>query len=114
MVVSMIIETITKNTFRFFQERLERSWTLLVTFGSAATNKIYQKQEHLLLKYAQQHDLKINDFINIRFITQRTKEQLNTIDELLGRLNEGDILLSCRTQSAATCLEVIVNIINQS
>jgi hypothetical protein len=50
-----------------------------------------QKQEHLLLKYAQQHDLKIDDFINIEISSRKgTKER--RIDELLNRLNDGDVL----------------------
>jgi DNA invertase Pin-like site-specific DNA recombinase len=51
-----------------------------------------QKQEHLLLKYAQQHDLRIQDFIEVEISSRRdTKER--RIDELLDRLDEGDVLL---------------------
>ena len=44
-----------------------------------------QKQEHLLLKYAQQHDLKINDFINIEISSRKGREE-RRIDELVDRL----------------------------
>jgi len=71
-----------------------------------------QKQEHLLLKYAQQHDLKINDFINIEISSRKgTKER--RIDELLGRLNEGDILLVAELSRLGRNMFEVINIINQ-
>lgn len=51
-----------------------------------------QKQEHLLLKYAQQQDLRIGDFIRVEISSRRdTKER--RIDELLDWLDDGDVLL---------------------
>ena len=71
-----------------------------------------QKQEHLLLKYAQQHDLKINDFINIEISSRKgTKER--RIDELLSRLNEGDILLVAELSRLGRNMFEVINIINQ-
>ena len=45
-----------------------------------------QKQEHLLLKYAQQHDLKITDFINIE-ISSRKSTKERRIDEVVAYLH---------------------------
>lgn len=71
-----------------------------------------QKQEHLLLKYAQQHDLKIDDFINIEISSRKgTKER--RIDELLNRLNDGDILLVAELSRLGRNMFEVINIINQ-
>ena len=71
-----------------------------------------QKQEHLLLKYAQQHDLNIDDFINIEISSRKgTKER--RIDELLNRLNEGDILLVAELSRLGRNMFEVINIINQ-
>jgi DNA invertase Pin-like site-specific DNA recombinase len=71
-----------------------------------------QKQEHLLLKHAQQQDLKINDFINIEISSRKgTKER--RIDELLSRLDEGDILLVAELSRLGRNMFEVINIINQ-
>lgn len=71
-----------------------------------------QKQEHLLLKYAQQHDLKVSDFINIE-ISSRKGTRERRIDELLDRLNEGDILLVAELSRLGRNMFEVINIINQ-
>ena len=71
-----------------------------------------QKQEHLLLKYAQQHDLKVNEFINIEISSRKgTKER--RIDELLARLKEGDVLLAAELSRLGRNMFEVINIINQ-
>ncbi|HFE67244.1 MAG TPA: resolvase, partial [Chloroflexi bacterium] len=71
-----------------------------------------QKQEHLLLKYAQQHDLKVNEFINIEISSRKgTKER--RIDELLDRLNDGDLLLVAELSRLGRNMFEVINIINQ-
>ncbi|MGH9858255.1 MAG: recombinase family protein [Acidobacteriota bacterium] len=71
-----------------------------------------QKQEHLLLKYAQQHDLKVSEFINIEISSRKgTKER--RIDELLARLNEGDVLLVAELSRLGRNMFEVINIINQ-
>lgn len=71
-----------------------------------------QKQEHLLLKYAQQHNLRIDDFINIQISSRKgTKER--RIDELLSQLNEGDILLVAELSRLGRNMFEVINIINQ-
>ena len=71
-----------------------------------------QKQEHLLLKYAQQHNLRINTFINIE-ISSRKGTRERRIDELLSRLNEGDILLVAELSRLGRNMFEVINIINQ-
>ena len=71
-----------------------------------------QKQEHLLLKYAQQHELKVNEFINIEISSRKgTKER--RIDELLDRLNDGDVLLVAELSRLGRNMFEVINIINQ-
>ncbi len=71
-----------------------------------------QKQEHLLLKYAQQQDLKVSDFINIE-ISSRKGTRERRIDELLERLNEGDTLLVAELSRLGRNMFEVINIINQ-
>lgn len=71
-----------------------------------------QKQEHLLLKYAQQHDLKVNEFINIEISSRKgTKER--RIDELLAALNRDDILLVAELSRLGRNMFEVINIINE-
>lgn len=71
-----------------------------------------QKQEHLLLKYAQQHDLRIQDFIEVEISSRRdTKER--RIDELLDRLDEGDVLLVAELSRFGRNMFEVIDIINQ-
>ena len=71
-----------------------------------------QKQEHLLLKYAQQHDLQVSDFINTEISSRKgTKER--RIDELLERLDDGDVLLVAELSRLGRNMFEVINIINQ-
>ena len=51
-----------------------------------------QKQEHLLLKYAHQQQMQIDDFMNVE-ISSRKNPQARRIDELLRLLDTNDVLL---------------------
>ena len=70
------------------------------------------KQEHLLLKYAQQHDLQINDFIKIE-ISSRKDTKARRIDELLSRLKRDDILLVAELSQLRRNMFEVINLINQ-
>src|SRR5690606_10818202 len=50
------------------------------------------KQRHLLLEHSQKHKLLIDEFIEIE-ISSRKNQNERRIDELLEKLNEGDVLL---------------------
>jgi DNA invertase Pin-like site-specific DNA recombinase len=51
-----------------------------------------EKQEHLLLKYAQQHEVQVHDFIQVEISSRRNTRE-RRIDELLTRLHDGDVML---------------------
>ncbi len=71
-----------------------------------------QKQEHLLLKYAQQQNLHVGEFINIEISSRKgTKER--HIDELLDGLNDGDVLLVAELSRLGRNMFEVINIINQ-
>ena len=69
------------------------------------------KQEHLLLKYAQQHQIQINEFVQIEISSRRnTKER--RIDELMERLSTGDMLLVAELSRLGRNMFEVINIIN--
>ncbi len=70
------------------------------------------KQEHLLLKYAQQHEMQITDFIQGE-ISSRKNTKERRIDELLARLNAGDILLVAELSRLGRNMFEVINLINQ-
>jgi DNA invertase Pin-like site-specific DNA recombinase len=71
-----------------------------------------QKQEHLLLKYAQEQDLRINDFIHVEISSRKdTKER--RIDELLDWLEDGDVLLVAELSRLGRNMFEVIDIINQ-
>ena len=71
-----------------------------------------QKQEHLLLKYAQQQDLRINDFIRVEISSRRdTKER--RINDLLDCLDKGDVLLVAELSRLGRNVFEVINIVNQ-
>jgi DNA invertase Pin-like site-specific DNA recombinase len=70
------------------------------------------KQEQLLLKYAQQKDLRINDFIRVEISSWRdTKER--RIDELLEWLDSGDVLLVAEVSRLGRNMFEVIDIVNQ-
>jgi len=71
-----------------------------------------QKQEHLLLKYAQQHDLHITDFITIEISSTKSIQE-RRIDELVARLQAGDILLVAELSRLGRNMFEVIQIINQ-
>ena len=71
-----------------------------------------QKQEHLLLKYAQQHHMQIDDFIKIE-ISSRKNTQARRIDELLRLLDANDVLLVAELSRLGRNMFEVINIINQ-
>lgn len=71
-----------------------------------------QKQEHLLLKYAQQQSLQIDEFIKAE-ISSRKDEKKRRIDELLNKLDEGDILLVAELSRLGRNMFGIINLINR-
>lgn len=71
-----------------------------------------QQQEHLLLKYAQQQEIHIDEFIKVE-ISSRRKTEERRIDELMKRLGEGDVLLVAELSRLGRNMFEVINIINQ-
>jgi len=71
-----------------------------------------QKQEHLLLKYAQQQHLQIDEFVQIE-ISSRKNTKARRIDELLARLHQSDVLLVAELSRLGRNMFEVINIINQ-
>ena len=70
------------------------------------------KQEHLLLKYAQQHEMQVHDFIWVEISSRRNPRE-RRIDELLTRLREGDVLLVAELSRLGRNMVEVINLINQ-
>jgi DNA invertase Pin-like site-specific DNA recombinase len=71
-----------------------------------------QKQEHLLLKYAQQQDLRVEDFIKVEISSRRDNKE-RRIDELLDRLDEGDVLLVAELSRLGRNMFEVIDIVNR-
>ncbi len=70
-----------------------------------------EKQKHLLLQYAQNHQLLISEFIEVEVSSQKnTKER--KIDELLQKLKSGDLLLVAELSRLGRNMLETLNIIN--
>lgn len=71
-----------------------------------------EKQKHLLLEYAQDRQLLINEFISVEVSSKEgTKER--RIDELLSMLNKGDMLLVAELSRLGRNMLETLNIINE-
>lgn len=71
-----------------------------------------QKQEHLLLKYAQEQHLHIEDFIQIEISACKESQACRT-DELLKRLAATDILLVAELSRLGRNMFEVIHLINQ-
>ncbi|HEX9595479.1 MAG TPA: recombinase family protein [Anaerolineales bacterium] len=70
------------------------------------------KQEHLLLKYAQQHAMQVHDFIQVEISSRRNRRE-RRIDELSARLHDGDILLVAELSRLGRNMFEVINLIHQ-
>jgi DNA invertase Pin-like site-specific DNA recombinase len=70
------------------------------------------KQEHLLLEYAQRHKLLIDEFITIE-ISSRKNTKERRIDELKAKLQPGDMLLVAELSRLGRNMLETLNIINE-
>ncbi len=70
-----------------------------------------EKQKHLLMEYAQAHQLLIKEFIEIEISSRRHPKE-RRIDELLARLQEGDMLLVAELSRLGRNMLETLNIIN--
>ena len=71
----------------------------------------YDNQKHLLLQYAQVHQILIDEFIKVEISSKKnTKER--KIDELISRLKKGDVLLVTELSRFGRNMFQTLNIIN--
>ena len=70
------------------------------------------KQNHLLLEYAQKHKLLIDEFIQVE-ISSRKNAKEPRIDELIAKLEAGDILIVAELSRLGRNMWETLNIINQ-
>lgn len=70
------------------------------------------KQRQLLLEYAQHRQLLISEFIEVE-ISSRKSTQERRIDELVGKLQRGDLLLVAELSRLGRNMLQTLNIINQ-
>ena len=70
------------------------------------------KQEHLLLKYAQEHDFTIAEFISVEMSSRKSTRE-RRIDELLSRLKAGDVLLVAELSRLGRNMLEVIHIITQ-
>ena len=71
-----------------------------------------QKQEHLLLKYAQQRELHIDRFISVEMSSRKSTRE-RRVDELLNELTTGDTLLVAELSRLGRNMFEVIEIINR-
>jgi len=71
-----------------------------------------EKQDHLLLQYAQANQLLIDEFIHVEISSRRSRKE-RRIDELLLKLQEGDMLLVAELSRLGRNMLQTLNIINE-
>lgn len=71
-----------------------------------------EQQVLLLLKYAQQHEMQVHDFIQVEISSRRNARE-RRIDELLTRLHDGDIMLVAELSRLGRNMFEVINLINQ-
>jgi len=70
-----------------------------------------EKQRHLLLEYAHQHKLHIDEFIEVE-ISSRKDQRQRRITELVEKLNEGDMLVVAELSRLGRNMMETLNLIN--
>lgn len=71
-----------------------------------------EKQRHLLLEYAQRHQLLISEFINAE-VSSRKSIRERRIEELIDKLDAGDTLIVAELSRLGRNMLETLNIINQ-
>jgi DNA invertase Pin-like site-specific DNA recombinase len=78
----------------------------------SADKQDVEKQKHLLLQYAQSHQLLITEFIHAE-VSSRKSTQERRIDELLTKLKKGDVLMVAELSRLGRNMLQTLNIINE-
>jgi DNA invertase Pin-like site-specific DNA recombinase len=100
-----------QNAFLFLAQT-EAPMQVIGYFRVSTEEQDLAKQEHLLLKYAQLHDMQVNDFIQVEISSRRSTRE-RRIDELVSRLEKGDILLVAELSRLGRNMFEVITLINQ-
>jgi DNA invertase Pin-like site-specific DNA recombinase len=100
-----------QSTF-LFSAQIEEPMQVIGYIRVSTEEQDLAKQEHLLLKHAQQHGMHIDDFIQVE-ISSRHNARQRRIDELLMRLSQGDVLLVAELSRLGRNMFEVINLINQ-
>jgi DNA invertase Pin-like site-specific DNA recombinase len=95
-----------------FSAQIEEPMQVIGYIRVSTEEQDLQKQEHLLLKYAQQHEMQIDDFIQVEISSRRNPRE-RRIDELLARLHNSDVLLIAELSRLGRNMFEVINLINQ-
>jgi DNA invertase Pin-like site-specific DNA recombinase len=95
-----------------FSAQIEEPMQVIGYIRVSTEEQDLTKQEHLLLKYAQQHGMQVHDFIQVEISSRRNPRE-RRIDELLARLHEGDVLLVAELSRLGRNMFEVINLINQ-
>ena len=71
-----------------------------------------QKQEHLLLKHAQQHEMQIDHFISVEMSSRKSTRE-RRIDELMSELTTGDMLLVAELSRLGRNMFEVIEMVNR-
>ena len=78
-----------------------------------STDKQEIKNQKLeILEFGRKEDLKIDDFIEIQISSRKTTKE-RRIDELLGKLEEGDTLIATELSRIGRSTVEVITIINE-
>jgi DNA invertase Pin-like site-specific DNA recombinase len=69
-------------------------------------------QKLAILEYAQQHSLKVDEFINVTVSSRKTSKQ-RRIDELLNRLSDADTLIVTELSRLGRSTSEVINLVNE-
>jgi DNA invertase Pin-like site-specific DNA recombinase len=100
-----------QSTF-LFSAQIEEPMQVIGYIRVSTEEQDLDKQEHLLLKYAQQHEMQVHDFIQVEISSRRNPRE-RRIDELLARLHDGDVLLIAELSRLGRNMFEVINLINQ-
>jgi DNA invertase Pin-like site-specific DNA recombinase len=106
-----VVERSHQTTF-LFSAQIEEPMQVIGYIRVSTEEQDLNKQEHLLLKYAQQQEMQIDDFIQIEGSSRRNSQE-RRIDELMNRLGEGDVLLVAELSRLGRNMFEVINLINQ-
>jgi DNA invertase Pin-like site-specific DNA recombinase len=111
ILLTTVIKRNHQTTF-LFSVQIEETMPVIGYIRVSTEEQDLAKQEHLLLKYAQQHGMQIHDFVQVESSSRKSIQE-RRIDELLVRLKQGDVLLVAELSRLGRNMFEVINLINQ-